>query len=974
MTIHGRVAERAALEGVVAAGAPGSTLALVGEAGIGKTRLARHTAEAASSTGRVVIEGHTVLGLTEPLGVVCDAVRAARRAGLDPGPARDPLANGFPRLVLHELGGGAGEAGHLGATFDAAARYLRALAGRRGLLLILEDLHWADATSLSLVPFLTRALARDPVAIVLTYRPDEESGNPALATLRAELSRGRLGEELAIEPLEPHEAASMLADILAVRPAPDVQAELLRLSGGNPFALEELTRAAVDSGWIDAASGRRQGTGSVSLPWTLAESIRARSSHLPSPVRELIAWAAAIGERFDLRLLAGAADVAPEEAVAGLSALAAAGLIVEDAGDPEGSVFSFRHALVHEALSQEGFSAQRRSRHARILAVAEDLAGRGALEISAAELAGHAVAAGDRERGLALSRTAAAAAQELGAVGEAVTHLERALTLWRDEDGDVARAELLFACGRLRTRLTRGDERAIDLLEQARTAYLDLGDDTAAAWCLAVLADARFKAARRPDALRDWAEAMPELRRGAPREALRSSLAAHARGLALCADYRGASAAADEGLALVQAPSTMQEALDRVSLLNTKAIVAMWRHEMTSGVALVDEATRLALEHHDDVGAALALDIRSMAGYGYRPAADAMRDHLRAAELVSRHGLWSLQAFYLALAAGIAAAAGDFPNASRWANEADDLLPVDSDRVETARYIDCARADVLLGLGDLDGALEIAGAMLASDLRIDDPRDGETRENLARMCLAAGDVPGALAVLRPAVDALLAAIAADDGWDAEIAPTAVAVLRAGGEMEEAGRIARWLGQIVGDHAWFRLCSALADPSPGAPAAGAVEAAATDLESDGWRVLGALVRLQAAGILRDGGAPEEAVSLMRVALDRFRAMGSDAWCGRIEAMLRGMGERAPTRRKGAGPGGLTARESEVLGLVAEGLTNREIAERLVLSENTVIRHIANIFGKLGVRNRAAAVATAAGRAPSPQSTTLDLTGP
>src|SRR5262245_34750235 len=158
MAIHGRGPERVALEAAVAAGAPGTTIALVGEAGIGKTRLARHAAAAAAEAGREVVEGHSTLGLAEPLGVICDAVRAAGRAGLVPA-GRDRLAAGFPALVLPELGAGTIETGNLGATFEAAVRYLRALAARRGLLLILEDLHWADGTSLSLVPFLARNLA-----------------------------------------------------------------------------------------------------------------------------------------------------------------------------------------------------------------------------------------------------------------------------------------------------------------------------------------------------------------------------------------------------------------------------------------------------------------------------------------------------------------------------------------------------------------------------------------------------------------------------------------------------------------------------------------------------------------------------------------------------------------------------------------------------------------------------------------------
>ena len=756
----------------------------------------------------------------------------------------------------------------------------------------------------------------------------------------------------------------MLAGILGVRPAPEVRAELLRLSGGNPFALEELARAAVNSGWIDPASGRRHGEGAVSLPWTLAESIRARAGGLPPAARELIVWAAAIGERFDVRLLAGAAGTAPEDALASLSVLAAAGLIVEDAGDPEGNVFSFRHALVHEALSQEGLSAQRRNRHARILAVAEDLTERGVLEVSAAELARHAVAAGDRERGLALSRVAAAHAQDLGAVAESVAHLDRALSLWRDDDGAALRAELLFACGRLRTRLTRGHERAVGLLREAHAAFLELGDGPAAAWCLAVLAEARFDTGRRAEGLRDWAQAMPEVRRRAPREALRSSLAAYARGLAIFGDSRAASVAADEGLALVEAPSTPQEALDRVSLLGTKAIVAMWRQETTSAVALLDEAARLAAEHHDDVGAARALNIRSMAGYGYRPAADALRDQLHAAELVARHGLWGLQAFYLALAAAVAAVAGDFPNAQRLSDEAELLLPDDGDRGDETRwYIDDARADILLGLGELDAALELAAALLESDIAADPMFEGWARERLARTRLAADDAPGALAVLRPTLEALLGAIAADDGWDSDLVPTVVAVLQAAGDGETASRIARWLGTVVGDHAWFRICAAMADPSPENVGGGRGRG---DRPRDRW--MGRLwrARPRVGGDHPPGGGAGRDRRRGRPPAHRPRALPGDGIGGVVPAHrgdAAGDGRARPHAPRGTRSGGLTAREDEVLGLVAEGLTNRAIAERLVLSENTVIRHVANIFAKLGVHSRAAAVARAADLRPA-----------
>ena len=213
--------------------------------------------------------------------------------------------------MLPELGGGQIETGNLGATFEAAARYLRALAGRRGLLVVLEDLHWADATSLSLIPFLARALRRDPVALVLTYRPDDETGSARRSPACARsFAAAAWGASTSLGPLSPDEAGAMLAEILGVAPAPEVAAELMRLAAGNPFALQELAVAALESGWIDAASGggRAPGRAASLDPGRVDPGPRRRPG---APERELIAWAAAIGERFDLRLLSAGADLPP---------------------------------------------------------------------------------------------------------------------------------------------------------------------------------------------------------------------------------------------------------------------------------------------------------------------------------------------------------------------------------------------------------------------------------------------------------------------------------------------------------------------------------------------------------------------------------------------------------------------------------------------------------------------------------------
>ena len=570
--------------------------------------------------------------------------------------------------------------------------------------MVLEDLHWADATSLSLVPFLARALGREPVALLLTYRPDDETGAPSLAGLRSELRRGELGAEVVLGPLAAEEAEALLAELMGIAPAPEVANELMRLSAGNPFALEELAAAGLESGWIDPASGRRSGTGTVELPWTLAESIQARAAALARPERELIAWAAAIGERFDLRLLAAAAGLDPDQALDSLALLARAGLVAEDPADPAGNSFAFRHALVHEALSREGLAAQRARRHRAILDAAEALAEEGTVDTSAAQLARHAVAAGERERAIAHSRAATSGALELGAVEEAVAHLERALGLLDEQAGPGLRAELLLACGRLRTRSSRGDERAVELLEQALGAYRSLGDAEMTAWALALLADARWEMGEVAQAFQMWEQATADLRRVGSAEERRGALAAYGKALAAHQRFDEAERAAEEGLALVPAAATAAEALDRASLLTTKGLVALFRSDAAAGGALIGEAARLASAHHDDLVVARAHHLLSMANILLLSVPEIVEGMARAVELVARHGLRSLEAFYLSVMGFVHAEAGEWTGARRVIDDGRALLDP-ADPADHIRFgLDEGDAALLLGLGELEAA------------------------------------------------------------------------------------------------------------------------------------------------------------------------------------------------------------------------------------------------------------------------------
>ncbi len=242
---------------------------------------------------------------------------------------------------------------------------------------------------------------------------------------------------------------------------------------------------------------------------------------------------------------------------------------------------------------------------------------------------------------------------------------------------------------------------------------------------------------------------------------------------------------------------------------------------------------------------------------------------------------------------------------------------------------------------------------MASSLSRQSPNhDIWARSSYGGVLLVLGRAEEALAEVEPILASLESLTAGDRE---EAAAVGVGALVASGRLDEAAQLASRVASA-------RTKAFLADFALALPAldATAIEGAAARAEAYGARLDGARLRATAATVLAT--RPETraaAADLARAAHQRFQALGSEAWCRRLEGQLRTLGRRAPTPSR-AGAGGLSSRELEVLGLVAEGLTNREIAERLVISQNTAIRHVANIFAKLGAGSRAQAVRLAAER--------------
>jgi DNA-binding CsgD family transcriptional regulator len=939
----GRDGEAARLEELLERTARrGAAVQIIGEAGVGKSRLARAACEGGLARGRLVVEGRAEPGAGAVAhGLLRDALRdARRRPGLRT--PRDALAAELPDRLLPELGGDGLEGWDQGALQEAALRWASELARPAGLVLLFEDLHWADASSLALVRHLARTGRDEPILLVLTYRPEETPLEGALAGLRADLARERSASEILLRPLAPPDASELLRRVAPPRVLgdEDLARRILSLAEGNPFALEELARSAAEG--LDA--------GGSEIPDSLAAALVARARRLSPGGLELLRWAAAIGQRMDVGFLAAVAGLDEEVLGERLDELERASFLVSDAADPLGRHYVFRHALTRAALRQQRPSAEARARHARILQMAERSAA-----LAPEELAAQALAAGNRESALRYSHQAAARAREVGADTEARRHLERALGLWTVEDGLELRADLMRTLGEVIAFDVRGDE-AIRLLREARETFLSLGRRREAALTLADLGYARSHMDR-VAGNELYERALTELGAdGDPDERLRIT-AALAINLSVMQQFERGGDIARAALAAEPPSDSRAGLLSRSRLLIAVGSAAFVREDAEEGERAFVEAAEIAERLGSALGAALAYCNLAALGEVVLPLARVVEYADRSVAHSRRTGLAAYVGWCLALRAWYGIAAGELALAAGLLDEAEPYIRQLRDDPQTTLAHRHWRADLLLARGAAEEARDMAMAQLAEADAYGHEQAVHGRALLARASLALGEDRAAARWSAEAFEVSRLAEASLPDVVVILAMAEAAALR--GDAAAAARVRDRYSLPGGRQAYLEALAILG--AGRSPPEGLVEGAASALDADG--------RLWEAGWMRAMGAEllaarpdarDQARELARRGVETFRAMGSDAWCRRLEGLLRRLGERTRTRGADRGAAGLTAREHEVLALVAEGLTNRQIAGRLVISEGTAIRHVANVFGKLGVHSRAEAARIAAER--------------
>jgi predicted ATPase/DNA-binding CsgD family transcriptional regulator len=975
-----------------------ASMALVGgEAGVGKTRLVTEVANRLRAVDWVVLEGGAVAlgddGL--PFGPIVEALRALVR-DVDPariaaaaGPALPELARLVPELssVASAAATPGGHADWLQVhIFEGVLRLLGRLGDESPVLLVVDDLQWADRSTRDLLAFLSRNARGERLLIVGTYRTDDLHRRHPLSGWLAEAERQPKVDRLMLGRFERAELVELMTAIEGSPPSADLVESIASRSDGNAFFAEELI------GNADSKGGRRD-----RLPDTLRDVLLARLSARSEAAGHLVEVAAVAGRQVDHDVLADVCGLSETELRDALREAVDAQLLIADVN---GNVerYRFRHALVQEAAYDELLPSERRTLHA---AYARATEGRPAAAGAAAasrlvELAHHWTAAHDPARALDAAIAAGDASRSVYAFADASGQFERAIELWdavpderRPEGRDLAdlydaasAAALLAADGARAVALAR---KAVELVDEAEDTRDDHQRRALARERLGLACSLAGESAKSIQLL----EEAVELFEGSPASTDQARVLA---GLAANLMLAGRSSesipfaqrAADQARAIgapgIEARALEVLGIDRAALGDIGGGIALLREALEIAIAASDplEIPRshanlsAVLEMGGYVEEALAVSMAGAElirvyggefGFGVFLAVNAaamlieLGRYDEAANLLERQtlnvrpGVSTFQ-FHVTFA-HLAVRTGDLSTARRHL----DIAETEAVHVEDAQYsidISTFGTEIALWGGDPAAAVELARKGFD---RLGDLDDAVILGQLAIPAMhAAADVAEMSRAGRNpagATDAIAAGQEVIDRYRAATArlqdPDALALHEIGWRMAICeAELARAEG--TDDPArWEAIRPALvARPAPFLEAyvlyrAAEARAVARDLPAAAERLREAHAILTRTGAALLDGQIQGLARRLRVDLAPVDQGPAE--------------EPAIAAAEPADPFGLTSREREVLALVAEGHTNKRIAEILFISESTAGVHVSNILGKLGVATRTEAAAVA-----------------
>ncbi|MFG2136174.1 AAA family ATPase [Streptomyces sp. NPDC048650] len=1000
----GRTAElaalREALARLAASGAPQAVL-IGGEAGVGKTRLIEEFTDSARAQGALVALGGCIEIGSEGLPYApFSAILHTLNAHLP-----DELAaavagqEGELARILPELGETAGETHdeEIGRArlFELTARLLERLAAQRSLVIVIEDLHWADRSTRELLAYLLRALHDADVLLVATYRSDDIHRRHPLRPFLAEIDRMRTVRRVELARFNRAEVRSQLAGIHGTEPEEATVDHVFKRSEGNAFFVEELARSLVD-GCLHGLSD------------PLRDLLLVRVEALPEDAQRVVRIASEGGSTVEHELLAAVSEMSEDGLIEALRAAVGSNTLVPT---QDGTGYRFRHALVREAVVDDLLPGERTRLNRRYAQALEANPSLVRADACAARLASYWYKAHDAAKALPAVLAASVQARRRHAYAEQLRLLDRALELWDDAPMEVRQgvrpvdyAEAYPACGcdddalrfldllaeiAVAARLSGDGERAFTITKRALRSLRDQNDPLREAWFL-VQRSRLCQGTGRGDGWADLGKAQ-DLMRGLPPSSVHAAVMAGVASWAVLHEPGpGTFATAERAVELAMLVG------DEEAELNSRLTLAGLRidgGEIDDGLADFRQALEVAVErgYFAVIGRGHINLPSALEGVGRSREAVEVTD--RGVELTTRYGLKDTTSWVAGNRAESLQSLGRWEEAAGAAAEARRL----SQSPRSTALAVSRLTHLALDRGELaDAERELTVAR--ENYGTHDPQPQHAipmARHALRIATAQGRLLDARGILQQTLDAgfppgtqryawpLLwsASVAESDARGLPAAepgrPAVLARIR-----DAAKKLPRltpvWDAFGLAVEAELRRAEGREAPDAWAATVGAFEPLERphELAWACYRWAESLLHgaeRATAGLA--GRTPREAaVLLLAQAHTAAAAMGARPLSGEVELLaqraripLPGPTEAAapapsaaPSAPAGAAPAdslGLTPRERDVLRLVADGRSNRQIADTLFISPKTASVHVSNILAKLGVSGRGEAGAVA-----------------
>jgi DNA-binding CsgD family transcriptional regulator len=946
----------------------GRVLGISGEPGVGKTRFVRELSPAAQSSGAWVLSGECYAEGSAPYAPLASIIAGyfespsqpavdlgdevlSNLAGLVP-----TLGQGFPDRISYPLPDSPSAQPRI---FDGFLRFCAALSAQHPILLFIDDAQWADNDTLSLLRSLAHQARRLPILIVLTYREAELESAPSLKELLLDLNHARLAAHLSLAPLDRAETADLLAAMFSKEVAPEFLASVYTETEGNPFFIEEVCKTLIETGQI---AYREQGwhypaLAKMKIPQTVRATIQARLHQLPQVTQDTLRMAAILGREFDFQTLRQAAGLDEEALIQALESALQAQIILEIQSVPGAPArFAFVHVLIPTTLRESIIHVRRQRLH---LQAAQ------AIQIVHPDdfeaLAYHFTEGGELTQAGAYHRRAGDRAHQ-SAPAEAARFYRAALEHWPPSDpaGQAEICAQLGYCAWLLVDLPG----ALSHYEDAFNRFDRLQALTQSGDMQRMIGRLHWERADHELALKHYFLAYAILEQGPETPELARAISAISQMYMVTGE--------DE-----QAIVWGQRALDMAQRLGLEEVMVHALDNIGCGYAQLGDFERGYPLMQDSLRRSIAARLPYDASRAYLGLAIQLQRQCRYAD--AREILLDMltygNEFYAKSHVHTAITRLMWIDwlTGRWRS----ALDYRSQLVGFSSNVFTTWAERIFGLIDLDLGRSAAGLRVLEDslpraLRIQDMQT--TVPHLGQLARAYA-LAGQDAKMSETLRRLLATLSGPGVHSAEtITPLLIACQQSARRSAlTEPEVQTCLNLLTGDVQRYQTAeaaAALAESLGCLAEKTAPQAAAQHFRTaaQGWETLGrphdqarALSSLGSA-LAALGDKPEarqaraQALRLYDELASQLDPESQAAFLNTPDQQaLRQSASDAAPHLPAARPAGdeLTAREIEVLRLVAQGLTNAQIADRLVVSPLTVNAHLRSIFNKLGVASRTAA---------------------